>query len=238
MGRLRRLSGEVARFFVVNVVATTVALVIFNGLTHGVKGWFDGPMHEHPITTYLIANTVGMIVSYVGSRSYAFRHRHANGPGGGVFGYAAINFASFVIPISLLWVSRNVLDQDSAFADNISANVLGTIFGATFRFWAFRTFVFTSDQNASPFRRLLGLDGRHLAVPELGPDEAQLVEHQPEQGDAEADDVVGVARHAGDKGATPPIDGEGPRHSKGLAGGDVGLDLLVTDVGETDLGRG
>jgi putative flippase GtrA len=139
---LRRLSGEVARFSAVNVAATVVAVFLFNAIVHGVKGWYDGPLNDHAITAYLLANSVGMFVSYFGSRHYAFRHRLAAGPGGGLARYVAINLASFVIPVSCLWLTRHVLHWDSIYADNISGNVVGALLGNAFRFWAFRRFVF------------------------------------------------------------------------------------------------
>ncbi|MGO4255802.1 GtrA family protein [Marmoricola sp. RAF53] len=144
--RLQRLTGEVIRFSAVNIVATGVSLVLFNALVHGVKGWFGGPMHGHPLTGYLLANSVGMLVSFYGSRYYAFRHRHAAGPGGGLVAYVIVNFASFTIPISILWVSRNVFGWDTIYADNIAGNVIGAVLGMLFRFWAFRKFVFTGQQ--------------------------------------------------------------------------------------------
>ena len=140
--RVRRLTGEVARFSAVNVVATIIALILFNLLVHGLTGWFKGPLHAHVISSYLLANSVGMFVSYYGSRHFAFRHRHAAGPGGGLPNYVAINLASFVIPISCLWVTRNVFGWDTIYADNISGNVVGAVLGNIFRFWAFRRFVF------------------------------------------------------------------------------------------------
>ena len=66
--RLRRLSLEVARFSAVNVVATAVALVLFNLLGHGLKGWFDGPLNGQVIYAYLLANSVGTDPE---SRSYS-----------------------------------------------------------------------------------------------------------------------------------------------------------------------
>ena len=140
--RIRRLSAEVARFSAVNVVATAVAVFLFNMIVHGVKGWFDGPLHGHVILAYLMANSVGMFVSFYGSRHYAFRHRHAAGPGGGMPTYVAINLASFVIPVSCLWVTRNVFGWDTIYADNMSGNVVGALLGNAYRFWAFRRFVF------------------------------------------------------------------------------------------------
>ncbi len=147
--QLRRLSGEVARFSAVNVVATVVAVFLFNMLVHGLRGWFDGPLNPHPIGAYLLANSVGMFVSYFGSRHYAFRHRHVAGPGGGMLRYVGINLASFVIPVTCLWVTRHVFHWDSIYADNMSGNVVGALLGNAFRFWAFRRFVFKTPRVAA-----------------------------------------------------------------------------------------
>jgi putative flippase GtrA len=144
---MRRLTGEVARFSAVNVVATIVAVFLFNMVVHGLKGSFDGPLNDHPITAYLLANSVGMFVSYYGSRHYAFRGWHVAGPGGGLARYVAINLASFVIPVTCLWVTRHVLHWDSIYADNVSGNVVGALLGNAFRFWAFRRFVFSSPRH-------------------------------------------------------------------------------------------
>src|SRR5690349_9345752 len=100
-------------------------------------------MNGDPIPGYLVANSVGMFISFFGSRYYAFRHRHAAGPGGGLLNYVIINLASFVIPITCLFVSRNVFGWDSIYADNVSGNLVGALLGNAFRFWAFRRFVFT-----------------------------------------------------------------------------------------------
>jgi len=158
------------------IVATAVALVIFNVLVHGVTSWFDGPLHDRPLTSYLLANSVGMFVSYYGSRHYAFRHRHAAGPGGGLPRYVAINLASFVIPVSCLWLTRHVLHWDSIYADNISGNVVGAVLGAPFRFWAFRRFVFhTAPVVPRPFWESAPGRGKHgVAVEEAEPDFSEV----------------------------------------------------------------
>lgn len=175
---LRRLSGEVARFSAVNVAATVVAVFLFNALVHGVTGWFDGPLNDHAITSYLLANSVGMFLSYFGSRHYAFRHRHAAGPGGGMPRYVAINLASFVIPVSCLWLTRHVLHWDSIYADNVSGNVVGALLGNAFRFWAFRRFVFhtTPIPPRSFWQTPLG-HGRHAAPEKVA--EGELFEVDP-----------------------------------------------------------
>lgn len=226
--RLRRFAGEVTRYLAVSGVATLVAIVLFNVVVHGVPAWFAGPLHAHPLSSYLLANSVGMVVSYYGTRSYAFRHREATGPAGGAVNYVVINLVSFVIPISCLWVSRNVLGYDDAVADNIAGNVVGAALGMVFRFWMFRTFVFTAHRAAGEEHHLPQVEVHHLAAghelaadlteptvadapdllveelgdledsasPEVGPGESELVEHEPQEWQAQSHHVVRVAGDA------------------------------------------
>lgn len=166
--RWRRISGEIIRFSAVNAVATIAAILIFNALVHGVKGWFEAPANGQPLPSFLFAHSVGMFISYYGSRNYAFKHRHAAGPGGGLLNYVVINLASFVIPIFCLFLTRSVIGWDSVYADNISGNVIGAFLGSTFRFWAFRRFVFTKNPKGG---------GVHLVVQPV-PVEAEDGPHQ------------------------------------------------------------
>ena len=141
--RLQRLFGEGAKFLTVGGVATLVAFVIFNGLVHGYFGG-PGPMHEDPLVAFVIANTVGMLVSYRGSRSWAFRDRAAVGVAGGRLAFFVINIASMVIPLACLSFTRYVLGLTDPVADNVSANVVGLGLGTLARFWAIRRFIFLS----------------------------------------------------------------------------------------------
>jgi putative flippase GtrA len=207
--RARRVFGEAIKFSAVNVVATAVAVLLFNALVHGMPMLYGpGPLHDYPVMTYFVANTVGMLISFYGSRHYAFKNRHPTGPGGGLVNYAIVNFASFVIPMACLWITRNVFGWSSVLADNVAANVVGAVLAMLVRFWAFRRFVFT--------RHAVAFHGAHgtkvlVSAPELGPHEAELLEHQPQQGEADAHDVVGVARQSGHEGPAASVDREGPR---------------------------
>ncbi len=211
--RTRRVFGEAIKFTGVNAVATVVAVFLFNALVHGLPGLYGpGPLHGYPVLTYFVANTVGMLISFYGSRSYAFKHRYPTGPGGGLVNYAIVNFASFVIPMACLWITRNIFDWSSVIADNVAANVVGALLATLFRFWAFRRFVF--KRHAVEFhgeKTTLVFGNPELddsAAPELGPHEAELVEHQPEQRQADAHHVVGIARHPGHEGPAQPVEGE------------------------------
>lgn len=208
--RWRRLGGEVAKFSAVNAVATVVAFVLFNVLVHGIPMVLNpGPLNGWPVTSWFFANCVGMGISFYGSRRYAFKHRRPSGPGGGFLNYALVNLASFVIPMTCLWVTRNVLDWESAIADNISSNVVGAALGMVFRFWAFRRFVFKKRGKA--FQGGLG-EHESTRGPELRPHEPELLEHQAQQRKTDAHDVVGVSGHAAHEGTPEPVEGEGTRH--------------------------
>ncbi len=228
--RLRRVGGEAAKFSAVNVVATLVAIVLFNALVHGLPGLYaPGPLKWMPVASYFIANCVGMAISFYGSRRYAFKHRRPTGPGGGALNYAIVNISSFTIPMVCLWTTRNVFGWDSVVADNLSANVLGASLATLYRFWAFRRFVFkrqvgligtgrtflfgpVDDRKQAELESELQAELESRATPspgpELGPDEAQLLEHQPQQRQADAHDVVGVAGHPAHERAAEPVEGE------------------------------
>ena len=141
--RWQRFLSEGAKFLTVGGVATVVSFVIFNGLVHGYFGG-PGPMHDQPLWAFVIANTVGMVVSYRGSRSWAFRNRSAVGVAGGRLAFFVINMVSMVIPLGCLSFTRYVLGLTDPFADNISANVIGLSLGTLARFWAIRRFIFLS----------------------------------------------------------------------------------------------
>jgi putative flippase GtrA len=154
--RLHRLTSEVAKFLTVGGVATLVSLLIFNVLVHGFLWHSPGPLHQWPLTSYALANLVGMVVSYRGSRSWAFRHREVVGAAGGRVAFFLINTVTMAIPLMLLAASRYLLDLDNVVADNLAANVVGLALGTAARFWAFRRFVFVQpgDERVAPEREM------------------------------------------------------------------------------------
>ena len=148
MGRRKRVLSEGGKFLAVGVVATLVALVLFNVLVHGVGvGYSPGPMNQQPLVAFAVANLIGMLVSYRGSRHWAFSNRQPVGPGNGRLGFYVVNLVSLLIPLGCLAISRYALEQDGAMADNVAANVIGLALGFAFRFWASRRFVFRTPRS-------------------------------------------------------------------------------------------
>jgi putative flippase GtrA len=140
--RTQRFIAEVGRFLVVGGAATIVALFIFNLLVHGFNTGDHALLKEQPILAYVMANTVGMGISYYGSRHWAFRDRQPVHSDGGKTSFVVINLLTMLIPIGCLAVSRDVLGLDDPISDNVSANVIGLVLGLIARFYLFRTFVF------------------------------------------------------------------------------------------------
>lgn len=168
MSGKRRLLGESSKFAVVGIVSTFVSIVVFNLLVHGY--WFidEAPLRHHAITAYVIASLAGMVVSYRGSRSWAFRDREPRHPDGGRTAFVAINLVTMLLPITCLWISRNAFGLTDPISDNVSANVVGLFLGFVSRFYLFRRFVFSDrarEEVPEFFRRAegylsIGVSGR------------------------------------------------------------------------------
>ena len=135
---MERLVKEIVAFASVSGVAALVALVLFNLLVHGP----GQVMHAHALTAYFVASSLGMVISFTGTRKYAFAHRETRGLGGGTVNYVVVNTLSLGIPMACLWVSRNLLGESGVVMDNVSANIVGSTLATVFRYFAFKQFVF------------------------------------------------------------------------------------------------
>lgn len=145
--RWQRLLAEAGRFLAVGGLATLVALVLFNVLVHGMIPGLSAVLGDQPIPAYVLANAVGMLISYHGSRTYAFRDRPSTHADGGLTAFVLINVVTMLLPIGCLMFSRDVLGLDDPVSDNVAANVIGLVLGLGARFYLFRTFVFRRPIN-------------------------------------------------------------------------------------------
>src|SRR3954465_9191388 len=132
--RTQRFIAEVGRFLAVGGAATIVALIIFNLLVHGFNTGSHAMLRQQPILAYIFANSVGMGVSYYGSRHWAFRDRPPVTSDGGLASFIGIKFLTMLIPIGCLAIRRDVLGHDDPLSDNVAANVIGLVLGLTARF--------------------------------------------------------------------------------------------------------
>lgn len=137
---------ELVKFALVGGSTWVIDTIVFLGLKSSV-------LSAKPLTAKIIAVLVATIVSYVLNREWSFRTR------GGrerhheallFFLVSGIGVAVYTAPLA---ISRYVLHLQvpivSLFAqeaaDFVSGQILGTLVGMAFRWWAFRRFVFPDE---------------------------------------------------------------------------------------------
>ena len=143
-GRLRAaataLIAQLAKFGVVGGVAYVVDVGLFNLLSYvGSPPLLDG----QPLLAKVASTGVATVVAWLGNRYWTFRHNRRPDRAREFVLYLVMCMIGLLIALSCLWVSHYVLGFTSPLADNISANVIGLVAGTTFRFWAYKRFVFT-----------------------------------------------------------------------------------------------
>jgi putative flippase GtrA len=140
--RLPHLAVEIGRFMVTGGLATLVSVSLFNFLVHGLYLTSDPWLETQPLTALVVANLVGMMVSYRLSRYWTFRHRQPVHADGGRTAFFLINVVTLPLAVGTLWFSRHVLGLTDPLADNVAGNVVGALIGQAARFYLFRRYVF------------------------------------------------------------------------------------------------
>ncbi|MEO8829609.1 GtrA family protein [Lapillicoccus sp.] len=142
----RTLVRQLATFGVVGAGAYVVDVSTFNLLQH--TG--DNPMFEgQPLMAKVASTGVATVFSWVGNRYWTFRHQRRKERAREFLLYLLMCTIGLGIALGILWISHYVLGFASPLADNIAANVIGLVAGTAFRFYAYRTFVFTSPTEPS-----------------------------------------------------------------------------------------
>ena len=140
-----RLLPELTKFGLIGLIGLLVDVGGFNALRF-VGG--EGPLYHQPLTAKVLSTTAATVASWLGNRYWTYRHsrRAAMHHEFGLF-VVACSIGS-AMAVSCLAISHYVLGFTSPLADNISANMVGLLLGTTFRFWAYRTHVFSEHQQA------------------------------------------------------------------------------------------
>jgi putative flippase GtrA len=98
---------------------------------------------DQPILFKGLSSVLGVTFTYVANSRWTFRSRQGRPEGiKRIAMYALVNVVGIGIILGSLGVSRYLLGFDSLFADNVSANVIGTGLALVFRFLANRYWVF------------------------------------------------------------------------------------------------
>ena len=145
---------EIGRFMVTGGLSTIASFLVFNFLVHGLYLTGHPWLEAQPILAFVLANVVGMLVSYRLSRHWTFRHRPPVHPDGGRTAFFAINVVTMPLAIACLWLSRHVLHLTDPLSDNVAGNVVGQLIGQAARFYLFRKYVFRTPVTVGEFVHL------------------------------------------------------------------------------------
>jgi putative flippase GtrA len=142
---------EMVKFGAVGAAAFVVDIVVFNLLRFGLDG--EGPLEHKPLTGKVLSTVCATLVAWLGNRLWTFRHRRRTAVHHELALFVLFNAVGMGIAVACLGFSHYVLDLRSPLADNISANGIGLVLGTLFRFWSYRTFVFTAELRDDPVLR-------------------------------------------------------------------------------------
>lgn len=141
----RLTTPEVRDFLAVGGVGYLTDVVAFN-----VFRSMPGLGSVDPSYARVLAVGVAMVVTYVGNRMLTWRDRASDSRHREVALFVVFNMIGLGVSVLMLVLSHDVLGLTSRLDDNISANVVGVALGTLFRFWSYRTFVFSEPSKAAP----------------------------------------------------------------------------------------
>ncbi len=157
---------ELLKFALVGGICFLITLVVNYGLKWTI-------LSDKPVTAQAVAVIIATIVSYILNREWAFRTRGGRERAHEAALFFLISGLGVVLNTLPLWISRYALDLQvpevgrftQEFADFFSGMIIGTLLAMVFRWWAFKKWVFPTE-NARPGRL-----GRLRAVPDSETDE-------------------------------------------------------------------
>jgi putative flippase GtrA len=197
---------ELAKFLVVGGSAYIVDVGIFTLLSHTV-------LSSKVVTAKAIAILVATVFSYVLNREWSFSARGGRETHHEAMLFFLVNGLALALNLVPLAISQYLLGFNPSnystftvsIANFISANVIGTIIGMAFRFWAYRKWVFPEELETH----------RDESLVEQAFAEAELLAGEPDAaghpGRHEAPDHPGRREAYRSNGVAPPSkDGASP----------------------------
>ena len=131
--RFRVLIHEAAKFSVVGVLSFGVTIVGANVL-HSGAGLGE-------LVSVTITPTVATVLSFLGNKHWAFRHRKGNALHRESILFFACNGVGLLIQLAFVATARYGLGLKDTFSYNV-ANILGVMVATLFRLYTYRRWVF------------------------------------------------------------------------------------------------
>jgi putative flippase GtrA len=134
--RFQLLVHEIAKFGVVGAVGFVVQLGVQNALHSGAG--------VGPLTAVVIAYGVATVVTFVGNRHWAFKHRKGKGLGQEGALFILLNVVGIFIQVGIVAFVTYGLHMTDKLSYNV-ATIIGIGIGTLFRLYTYRRFVFLAQ---------------------------------------------------------------------------------------------
>lgn len=138
--RFHHLVHETLKFGAVGGFGVVVNILVFNLCLN--------QLDLAPVRSSIISTAVAIVVNYVGNRFWAFRHRKSADQRREVLLFLLFSGVGMAIEAGAVAVSNYLLDYTTSKANNIAKYAFGLPLGTLFRFWSYRTWVFTGTHAA------------------------------------------------------------------------------------------
>jgi putative flippase GtrA len=132
--RFQVLVHEVAKFGVVGLIGFVVQLGVQNALHSGAG--------VGAITSVIIAYIVATVVTFIGNRHWAFKHRKGKGLKQETIVFVLLNVVGIVIQVGIVDIAYYGMGYKDGLSYNI-ATIIGIGLATLFRLFAYRKFVFS-----------------------------------------------------------------------------------------------
>jgi putative flippase GtrA len=137
--RFQVLVHEVAKFGVVGLAGFVVQLGVQNALRYGAGAG--------PTISLTIAYAIATVVTFLGNRHWAFKHRKGAGLKRETIVFVLLNLVGYGIQVGVVDIAYYGLGYKDGLSYNV-ATVIGIGLATMFRLFAYRTFVFNNHQAA------------------------------------------------------------------------------------------
>ncbi|WP_406296817.1 GtrA family protein [Embleya sp. NBC_00888] len=134
-GRVGHLLHETLKFGAVGGFGVIVNVIVFN-ICRNHLGLAS-------VRSSVISTAIAIVVNYLGNRYWAFRHRTSADSRREFVLFMVFSGVGMAIEAGTVAISHYWLGYPSLLADNVAKYAVGLPLGTLFRFWSYRTWVFT-----------------------------------------------------------------------------------------------
>ncbi|HEY0716425.1 MAG TPA: GtrA family protein [Streptosporangiaceae bacterium] len=137
--RCTALIHEILKFGIVGGIGFVVQL--------GVTDVLHLKLGVGPLTAILVGYVVATVVTFLGNRHWAFKHRQGKGLQRETLMFLALNVVGLGMQEAVVAIAHYGLHRTDSVAYNV-ANIVGIGLGTLFRLWSYRKWVFLAVEEA------------------------------------------------------------------------------------------